>query len=91
MVKPSTKVAIYGATGESGGLIINGLLESEDAQFVSLHFVNESMAADTLLAAVIESNAWLTNWKRTSRPWLESQAISQDTRLSPAVGSRLSP
>ncbi|KAJ4169150.1 hypothetical protein NW754_011084 [Fusarium falciforme] len=33
MTKPSTKVAIYGATGESGGLIINALLESEDAQF----------------------------------------------------------
>ncbi|UPK92848.1 hypothetical protein LCI18_003783 [Fusarium solani-melongenae] len=33
MLKPSTQVAIYGATGESGGLIINALLESEDAQF----------------------------------------------------------
>ncbi|KAJ4197069.1 hypothetical protein NW767_009314 [Fusarium falciforme] len=33
MTKPSTKVAIYGATGESGGLIINALLKSEDAQF----------------------------------------------------------
>ncbi|RSL39383.1 hypothetical protein CEP53_014097 [Fusarium sp. AF-6] len=31
--KVATKVAIYGATGESGGLIINALLESEDVQF----------------------------------------------------------
>ncbi|KAI8716235.1 Semialdhyde-dh domain-containing protein [Fusarium sp. LHS14.1] len=42
MAKPSTKVAIYGAAGESGGLIINGLLESEDAQFDVTALARES-------------------------------------------------
>ncbi|KAL2678609.1 hypothetical protein Neosp_009358 [[Neocosmospora] mangrovei] len=42
MGKPSTKVAIYGATGESGGLIINGLLESEDAHFDVTALARES-------------------------------------------------
>lgn len=37
MADTSIKVAIYGATGETGGLIVNGLLKSEDAQFVRLY------------------------------------------------------